>query len=69
MFWLVGGKKRMAQSVMQALIGLFIVFIVGIQIFSGTLIANNALLNLSWTVGVPVGVLILILSMTGLVRF
>lgn len=59
----------MAQSVMQALIGLFIVFIVGIQIFSGTLIANNALLNLSWTVGVPVGVLILILSMTGLVRF
>lgn len=59
----------MAQSVMQALIGLFIVFIVGIQIFSGTLIANNALLNLAWTVGVPVGVLILILSMTGLVRF
>lgn len=55
-------------SVFDYIIGLFLLFIIGINIFSGTLIATNALLNLAWTVGIPVSVLYGVFRAGGLIR-
>lgn len=52
---------------LEGIIGLFLIFTVGLSLFNNTILQNNGLINTIWTIGIPVGGLILVFRAVGII--